>query len=354
MKQDLAAIAIRTERHASVPRYRAEDLVYEAWEATGPRRAVLARKALALWPDCADGYVLLAQAASSLEEARELLERGVAAGERAVGRRVFVEDAGQSTACIRCCHSVRCCDSVCRQRTRARRSSRCAGGIHDSASRPINNSSRRCRASAQSVFAPLLLAFERARLRRLSQMHIGADPLEFLDHEPPARRRFQRHLEILALKPGQELPDPGAIRRRDPRARDLPGDRVDPLSRDLSAVLIHAHHERHQTTTPSIATTSTSTRTRAAKRAAHRIPSTTAGTPCSNRRPRGCNHARLPMPFDAEDRPPSPPDYTPPGTYHLSPRCRRADERRCSRCGSSNATATTVATEAYAPSAKEN
>ena len=55
---------------------------------------MLARKALALWPDCADGYVLLAQAASSLEEARELLERGVAAGERAVGRRVFVEDAG--------------------------------------------------------------------------------------------------------------------------------------------------------------------------------------------------------------------------------------------------------------------
>ena len=96
MENDLAAIAIRTERHASEPRYRAEDLVYEAWEAAGPQRAVLARKALALWPDCADGYVLLAQAASSLEEARELLERGVAAGERAVGRRVFVEDAGDS------------------------------------------------------------------------------------------------------------------------------------------------------------------------------------------------------------------------------------------------------------------
>jgi tetratricopeptide (TPR) repeat protein len=94
MENDLAAIASRTERHASDARYRAEDLVYEAWEAAGPRRAVLARKALALWPECADGYVLLAQAASSLEEARELLERGVAAGERAVGRRVFVEDAG--------------------------------------------------------------------------------------------------------------------------------------------------------------------------------------------------------------------------------------------------------------------
>ena len=94
VEHDLAAIAIRTVRHASEPRYRAEDLVYEAWEAAGPRRAVLAREALALWPDCADGYVLLAQAASSLEEARELLERGVAAGERSVGRRVFVEDAG--------------------------------------------------------------------------------------------------------------------------------------------------------------------------------------------------------------------------------------------------------------------
>ena len=55
---------------------------------------MLAREALALWPDCADAYVLLAQAASSLEEARELLEQGVAAGERALGRSVFVEDAG--------------------------------------------------------------------------------------------------------------------------------------------------------------------------------------------------------------------------------------------------------------------
>ena len=94
MQNNLAAIANRTARLASESRYRAEDLVYEAWEAAGPRRAVLAREALALWPHCADGYVLLAQAASSLEEARELLERGVAAGERAVGPRVFGEDAG--------------------------------------------------------------------------------------------------------------------------------------------------------------------------------------------------------------------------------------------------------------------
>ena len=82
------------ERYASRPRYRAEDLVYEAWEAAGERRVALAREALALWPDCADAYVLLAQAASSLEGARELLEQGVAAGERALGRRVFREEVG--------------------------------------------------------------------------------------------------------------------------------------------------------------------------------------------------------------------------------------------------------------------
>lgn len=87
-------IADGAERYASRPSQRAEDLIWEAWETTGARRAALAREALALWPDCADAYVLLAQETSSLDEKRELLERGVAAGERALGRRVFQEDAG--------------------------------------------------------------------------------------------------------------------------------------------------------------------------------------------------------------------------------------------------------------------
>jgi tetratricopeptide (TPR) repeat protein len=80
---------------SAMPRCRAEDLIYEAWETTGQRRLKLAREALELWADCADAYVLLAQLASDLERARELLEEGVAAGERAVGRRVFEEGAGQ-------------------------------------------------------------------------------------------------------------------------------------------------------------------------------------------------------------------------------------------------------------------
>jgi len=90
----LAADDGRDEQDAKLC-YRAEDLIYEAWEVTGARRVALARKALALWPDCADAYVLLAQATSSLEHARELLEEGVAAGERALGHRVFTEEAGE-------------------------------------------------------------------------------------------------------------------------------------------------------------------------------------------------------------------------------------------------------------------
>jgi len=74
-------------------------------------------------------------------------------------------------------------------------------------------------------------------------MHIGADPLELLDHEPPARCRLQRYLEILTGEPGQELADPIAVRRRDPCARDLTGDRVDPFCGDLCAVLIQTHHQ---------------------------------------------------------------------------------------------------------------
>ena len=51
---------------------------------------------------------------------------------------------------------------ACRVRTRARRSRMCAGGIHDSGSRPISNSSRRWRASARSVFARFFLPFNAA------------------------------------------------------------------------------------------------------------------------------------------------------------------------------------------------
>jgi len=73
---------------------RAQDLMYDAWEATGSRRVKLARQALEISPDCADAYVLLAEHARSPQEAKELYEQGVRAGERALGPRTFEEDVG--------------------------------------------------------------------------------------------------------------------------------------------------------------------------------------------------------------------------------------------------------------------
>ena len=77
------------------PLQQAQELIYEAWESTGKKRVRLARKALKISADCADAYVLLAEeAARSLEEAAELNQKGVQAGERAIGDEMFTEGAG--------------------------------------------------------------------------------------------------------------------------------------------------------------------------------------------------------------------------------------------------------------------
>ena len=82
-------------------------------------------------------------------------------------------------------------------------------------------------------------------------------------------------------------------------------------------MLIQAHHDRHQHHLPSTShqpVEHDSAVTRAAPSPTHRIPWITVGTSYSNGRPRGLQSARaLPMPFDAEDRPPSPPTSRQPG-----------------------------------------
>jgi tetratricopeptide (TPR) repeat protein len=78
------------------PRGQAEGLLTRAFEAGDPqRRVTLARQALALWPDCADAYVLLAENSRSRKEALALYQQGVAAGERALGPDAFRLDAGR-------------------------------------------------------------------------------------------------------------------------------------------------------------------------------------------------------------------------------------------------------------------
>jgi tetratricopeptide (TPR) repeat protein len=81
---------------SDTPLEKAQDLVYEALEAESARKRIqLARRALKISGDCADAYVLLAEEeAGSLEEARDLYQKGVEAGERALGRETFEEDAG--------------------------------------------------------------------------------------------------------------------------------------------------------------------------------------------------------------------------------------------------------------------
>ncbi|MCC6125258.1 MAG: hypothetical protein IT426_09870 [Pirellulales bacterium] len=81
-------------RRKDTPLDRAQELMYQAFEASPAKRIRLARKALTISPDCADAYVLLAENAGTAGEAQELYEQGVAAGERAIGKKGFKEHAG--------------------------------------------------------------------------------------------------------------------------------------------------------------------------------------------------------------------------------------------------------------------
>lgn len=83
-------------RHESDPVEAAQNIMYDAWEATTrSKRIALARKALEVSPFCADAYVLLAEEeARSGEEVLEYYEQGVEAGELALGKEGFEEYAG--------------------------------------------------------------------------------------------------------------------------------------------------------------------------------------------------------------------------------------------------------------------
>ncbi len=74
----------------------AQQLMYRAWEETNPaKRLALAHDALAASPDCADAYVLLAEEeAPTIEKAVEYYRKGIAAGERALGKEYFAEYVG--------------------------------------------------------------------------------------------------------------------------------------------------------------------------------------------------------------------------------------------------------------------
>lgn len=81
---------------ANDPLSRAQALIYKAYQTSSEENALkLAHEALEISPDCADAYVLLAEIdAKTIEEARDYYQKGVEAGERALGAKVFEEEAG--------------------------------------------------------------------------------------------------------------------------------------------------------------------------------------------------------------------------------------------------------------------
>lgn len=93
--EQMMASGMPTARPAETPLEKAQEVMYEAWEAEGKQRIRLARRALKISEDCADAYVLLAEEeARTPQKARELYEKGVAAGERALGKKMFEEGEG--------------------------------------------------------------------------------------------------------------------------------------------------------------------------------------------------------------------------------------------------------------------
>ena len=74
---------------------KAQDLVYAAWEESSPRKRVaLARKALSISPLCADALNILAGAAGSAAEARDLYSSALDAATLTLGPEAFQEYAG--------------------------------------------------------------------------------------------------------------------------------------------------------------------------------------------------------------------------------------------------------------------
>jgi hypothetical protein len=81
-------------RQAATEQERAQDLADDARQTRGRRRLKLARRAIELWPDCADGWNVLAENEKDAEKRGELFAKGMAAGERSLGPEAFKEMEG--------------------------------------------------------------------------------------------------------------------------------------------------------------------------------------------------------------------------------------------------------------------
>jgi hypothetical protein len=114
-----------------------------------------------------------------------------------------------------------------------------SGGIHDSGNSPIINSSRNMAGVRTIALGVLLVPAPGGRLSRFSEVDNRSDAPQLLSHEPPARRRLQPDLELLATEPLTEPAHASTVRGRDPRPGHLASLGIDPFSSDLRSMLIN-------------------------------------------------------------------------------------------------------------------
>lgn len=76
------------------PRDIAQDLLVEAHNAHGTKQKQLIEKALDIYPNSPDAYVLLAERSGSVHEQRSLLQQALTAGEQDLGKEFFLENKG--------------------------------------------------------------------------------------------------------------------------------------------------------------------------------------------------------------------------------------------------------------------
>lgn len=76
------------------PRDIAQDLLFDAQEATGVRRKKLIQEALEVYPNSPDAYLLLAEDERNVERHVELLEKAVQVGEKDLGKKFFMKNRG--------------------------------------------------------------------------------------------------------------------------------------------------------------------------------------------------------------------------------------------------------------------
>ncbi len=107
---------------------RAQQIMDRAWSETNPgRRLTLAHEALSVSPDCADAYVLLAEEeADTVGRALEYYQKGVKAGQRALGDAYFTAHVGDFWGLLETRPYMRALEGQARTLWRMRRSAEAA------------------------------------------------------------------------------------------------------------------------------------------------------------------------------------------------------------------------------------